>query len=213
MRVPKHAGTECFAMIVDINGFVQMVKRDDMGGAAAYTHDVLIGAVAKVEKNGGEVVAFMGDAFLSLLGSADDVFQACHDIAKDVDAQCEYISEEQQNHPELWPFARGGPSIKILIEFGHISIVNIQSDFLGQQPLLIGKCINYASRLGAAGVGNRCLLGPEAAKLIKAIGFEVEGPWEVIGKDKAEKRQYFKLPLGDVWREGDPDEMKDSYWG
>ena len=211
MKYPRNAGTKCYAMIVDINGFAKMVKKDEFGGVADYTRDVLDGVIQRVERNHGEVVAFMGDALLSLFGVADDVFFACHDIARNIDDQCEYISGEQQGHPELWPFARGGPSIKILIEFGHVDVTVIESDFLGKQALLIGECINYASRIGAAGVGNRCLLGPAAAEQL--AGYTIEGPWDVPGKGKEGKYKYYELPLGDEWREGDPDEMEETYWG
>ena len=103
-----------FAMLVDINGFTQMVAKAGGESIAQFTRDVLAGGIAAVEHNGGEVVGFMGDAFYALLFDPDNVFGCCAEIAKDLDAQGEYIS----GSPGLFSFSPGGPGLKVGIEHG-----------------------------------------------------------------------------------------------
>ena len=52
---------KAFAMIVDLNSFTRMVRADECGTAADDTRDALVGAIAAVEAEGGEVVALMGE--------------------------------------------------------------------------------------------------------------------------------------------------------
>ncbi len=205
--IPIHSGIEVFAMIVDINGYTKMVSNPDANLIAQFTRDVLIGGVEAVQKNEGEVIGFMGDAFLAILSDSEDVFKCCVSIAKDVDQQCEYIS----NNSDVFPFSPKGPSLKIGIEFGYLDISDISSNFLGSQYLFAGEAINYAARITAAQNGNRCLLGPKAFEngLNKYVRDE-DGPFKVKGKKGEKPYTYYKLDFGDIWREGDSEE---SYWG
>jgi class 3 adenylate cyclase len=129
-----------FAMIVDINGFTQMVAKAGGESIAQFTRDVLAGGIAAVEHNGGEVVGFMGDAFYALLFDPDNVFGCCAEIAKDLDAQGEYIS----GSPGLFSFSPGGPGLKVGIEHGSFDVATISSNYLNGQKLFIGSAVNYA---------------------------------------------------------------------
>lgn len=66
---------------------------------------------------------------------------------------------------EDWDYAPGGLSLKISVEFGWMSVTTIYSHQLGSQRLIISPAVNYASRIGQAGVGNRCLLGPPTVRI------------------------------------------------
>ncbi len=210
--IQKHRSFDAFAMIVDLNGYAKMVSRDQVGIVAQDTRDALVGGIAAVEENGGLVVGFMGDAFLAVVDSEHSAAMAAFSTAKALDHTCEYISDAQRDQPDNWSHMPGGPSLKILIEYGRMGVSTIQSGFLGRQFLLAGVAINYASRIGAFGKGNRCLLGPEAAKRI-GESYEVEGPHIVKGKAGERPYRCFRLPMGDIWREGKRSPGKDTFWG
>jgi class 3 adenylate cyclase len=55
---------------------------------AQYTGDVLCGAIEAIESQGGEVVAFMGDAILGIVKEGEAAVRACFLIAKQVNRQC-----------------------------------------------------------------------------------------------------------------------------
>jgi class 3 adenylate cyclase len=209
--IPEHDGRsiEAFAMLVDINGFYGMVNRNNDNLIANFTRDVLHGAIKSVESAAGEVVGFMGDAIYALLPDVDSTFTCCVSIAKDIDDQCEYISGAQSDSPDAFPYAPGGPSVKVSIEYGALSISTISSRALGLQRLFIGPSVNYAARIARAGTGNRCLFGPIAYK--KGLkGYQHDGPHQIEGKTGEGIHTYYELELGDVWRTGDSDE---TYWG
>jgi len=214
MDFPVNKSFEAFALIADINGFTKMVREgDDLVGQ--FTRDILVGGVNAVESANGEVVAFMGDAFLALLPTASHVIEACIRIATDIDAQCEYISNRQQENPELWAHAPGGPSMKIAVEFGWLETVEIESRCLGTQSLIVGEAINIASRISAAGRGNRCLIGPEAERRIRTSDFAVDldGPRTFRGKKPGGPFTYFELDLGEYWVAGPRSKRRESYLG
>lgn len=201
---------DAFAVIVDVNRYATMVKNADGDMVCQFVRDVLAGAVGAFEQADGKVVAFMGDAFLGVIGTVEEFYLACMHIAKNLDRQCEYISNAQQENPFNWPFAPGGPSLKITAEYGSIEVSQIESRFSGRHWLLAGNPINYAARIAKAGQGNRCLLGPVAARKVDAVYSGVEGPHRIRGKKGEGRFRYYRLDLGDIWREGDSDE---TYWG
>jgi hypothetical protein len=148
MKLPKIGTIEAFAVIVDINGFTPMVSRSTKGESIAqFVRDTLSGGIETVQKHGGAVVGFMGDAFLSVFDNIASVYMSCVGIAKDLDRCCEYISDHQRVFPKDWHYAKGGASLKIGIEYGWIDISTIHSNLLRQQKLLIGPPINYARGL------------------------------------------------------------------
>ncbi len=207
--IPKNGTLKAFVMIVDINEFAMMVENDS-GMIAQDTRDVLSGGVAAVEKFNGEVVGFMGDAFMAILFDPEDVFHSCVRIAKDLDRVCEYISDGQEECPDFFPYVKGGPSLKIGIEYGHFDVSTIHSRFLGEQAHIIGQATVHATRIGNAGVGNRCHIGPNAAAL---LNYHLEGPYEVKGKLHEGDFVYYELDLGDIWKAGFRGEDDKSYWG
>lgn len=205
---------EAYAIIVDLNQFTLMVSRAEQDGEsiAQFTRDALSGAISSIESAGGEVVAFMGDAVLGIVPPERDPVEACFMIAKDLDDQCEYISNAQDDSNPSWPFAPGGPSLKISVEFGVMDVSTIWSRFLGEHRLLIGSPINYAARIGSAGVGNRCVIGPSAAERAFA-SYSLDGPFSIKGKEGEPDYTYYFLQMGDIWIEGPRVPGKDTYWG
>ena len=214
MILPKNGSIEAFAMIVDINGFTPMVSGSTKSdGVAQFVRDVLSGGICIVQKHGGSITGFMGDAFLGILDNPDSVFMSCAGIAKDLDRQCEYISNKQKNYPDDWHYAKGGAGLKIAIEYGWIDISTIYSDLLGEQRLLIGPPINYANRILSGGVGNRCLVGPEALNNHGMNQWNNNGPYSVNVKSGKGKYIYWELDLGDIWKDDKIEPGEETYWG
>lgn len=211
MEIPRGGSFTGIALLVDINGFAVMVNHADTDLIAQFTSDVLVGGVGAVEDVGGEVVAFMGDAFLAVLPDVEATVQACFRIAKDLDDQCEYITNAQNKQPNFAPFAPGGPMLKITFESGWFDTARISSRFAGEQRLLVSSAINYASRIASAGAGNRCLFGPLAAPLVQQAGQTVTGPFTHTAKDGT--YDYFELDLWDSWASGTRLPGEDSYMG
>jgi len=213
MELPENTIIEAYAMIVDINGYTPMVANVKyINGIADFVRDVLVGGIVCVEKNGGSVVGFMGDAFLAILDNPEKVVTTCIGIAKDLDRLCEYITSNQEDCPDIWEFTKGGPSLKIAVEYGWIDISTISSSLLGDQRLLAGPCINYASRISNAGTGNRCHIGPAAYKN-GVNGWHCEGPFTFKGKTEEGDYDYWQLDLSDVWREGVIEPGEETFWG
>lgn len=213
MEFPKSGSIEAFAVLVDINHFSAMVRNDCEGLVAQFARDLLSGGISAIEGEGGEVVGFMGDAILGLLPNAEAFFRAAVMIAKDLDRHCEWVSDAQSEESNNWSFAPGGGSIKIMAEYGLLKVSTISSRFLGEHRLFVGNAINYASRLGKGGEGNRCLLGPEAAKRVMEAGFQLYEPQTVHGKPHEDTFEYYELDLSDIWREGPRGPDEESYWG
>ncbi|MEK7674812.1 MAG: adenylate/guanylate cyclase domain-containing protein [Verrucomicrobiota bacterium] len=213
MTIPELGTIKAFAMIVDINHFTRMVAEDDTGLIAQFVRDVLSGPIAAIESCDGEVVGYMGDAILGVLPTGDGAAFACFDIAKDLDRQCEYIFNHQEDFPQDWAFAPGGPSIKIAIEYGSLDVSTISSRFLGTHRLLIGDAINYASRITSGGVGNRCHIGPIAAAMAPFSGYTLHGPRSVRGKAREGVYTYYELDLSDIWVEGRRKKGKETFLG
>lgn len=209
-HLPTTGLFEAFAIIADINGFTGMVAEGDRNLIADFVRDVLVGSIHAIEEAGGEVVGFMGDAVLGVLPDAESAAQACFVIAKDLDGQCAYITNAQKENPDNWGFAPGGPSLKIGIEHGWLSVSEIESRALGTQRLIIGSAINHAARILAAGNGNRCLIGPSAAEH-GLSNYELAGPYSVSGKNGEPDYEYFQLDLGSIWIEGESEEGF-SHW-
>jgi len=214
LPLPKIGHIEAFAMIVDLNGFTPMVEKAVCANdsIAQFTRDALAGAIFEIEAQGGEVVAFMGDAILGILPDGDSAVGACFGIAKDLDRLGEYISGSQSDCKDMWAFAPGGPSLKISIEYGRMDVSTIGSRLLGAHRLLIGSPINYAARICKAGKGNRCIIGPEAAK--KGFSqYTLDGPHKVDGKRGESKYEHYFFDMGDIWIEGPRRRGKETYWG
>lgn len=206
IQISNNKSIDVFAMIVDINSYAKIVLKSDGHLIAQFIRDILIGGVNAIQKCGGEVAGFMGDAFFAILSDPDEVFRCCALIAKDVNNICEFIS----SNSEAFPYSPTGISLKIGIEYGSLDVSTISSNFLGEQKLFTGEAINYAARITAAGKGNRCLIGKNAYEkgLSKYIP-SGSGPYKVKGKPGEPIYQYYKLDLGDIWIENGS--SKNSY--
>ena len=214
LPIPQIGHIEAFAMIVDLNGFTPMVEKAECANdsIAQFTRDALAGAIFEIEAEGGEVVGFMGDAILGILPDGDSAAKACFGIAKDTDRLCEWISNCQAECKGGWEYAPGGPSLKISVEYGWMDVSTIDCRLLGEHRLLIGNPINYAARICEAGVGNRCIIGPAAAKL----GFSqytLDGPHTVPGKPGELDYPYYFFDLGHIWIDGPREPGKETFWG
>ena len=157
----------------------------------------------------------MGDAFLGILPTAESTVLACFAVAHALDQQCEWISNIQDKHKDSWSCSPGGPSLKIAVEFGRLDASTIYSRKLGRQPFLIGDAINYAARIIKAPIkGNRCVVGPVAAKTGFAE-YNLGGPHNLTGRPKPgePKYEYYRFPMSDVWRESQRKRCDSSYWG
>jgi hypothetical protein len=102
----------------------------------------------------------------------------------------------------------GGFKLKIGVEYGLLDVSEISSNYLGNQPLITGPAVIYANRITAARKGNRCLVGPIAAKKLSQC--PLEGPFTIKAKKGEKPYAYYELVLDDIWRTG---KGKETYWG
>lgn len=200
-----------FAICVDVNHFTKLVSTWTDGTIAQMTRDILTGSIAGIENEGGEVFGLAGDAIVGVLPDADATYVACCRIAKDLNAQCEYISNAQTNPPHVWPELPGGPGLKIGVEYGTMYTSTIHTRFLGTQPLIVGHAINVAFRITNALWGNRCIVGPQAMKM-GLDNYPYSGPMSIAGKEGEPNFEFFHLDMSDVWIEGDRDKKGNGYW-
>lgn len=196
--IKTNKAIEAFAVIVDINQFTAIVHLAENNGfpVAQFIRDILSGSINAVQKHEGLVVGFMGDAFLAIMKTADQVMKSCIRIADEIDKVNEYLSSDQ----EIWPITKKGLKIKIGIEYGQLDISDIHSSFLGTQKLFIGTPVNYASRITSGGnkKNNRCLIGPKAL----AAGLNAwspDGPYKLKGKKGEGEYEYYNLDLDNTW--------------
>ena len=211
LKIPKSGSINAFAMVIDINHFAGMVRRAETSpdSIAQFTREVLSGAIMEVEAHGGHVVGFMGDAILGLIEDGEAAVKTCFSIARDVDRQCEYVSLEQNDCKGIWQYAPGGASLKIAIEYGRMDVSTISSRYLGVHKLFVGNAVVYATRISRAGRGNRCVVGPLAARTFKEYG--LDGPYSVAGKPGEPRYKYYRFDMSEIWREGP--KRKETYWG
>jgi class 3 adenylate cyclase len=202
MELPRQGFIEAYAMIVDINGFTSIVDKSLGHNIAQHIRDVLNGGIDSVESNNGQVIGFMGDAFFAVLPKTSDVLNCCEQIAKAVASQSTSISKDPKSTPIYWPYTPNGPSLKVSVEYGWMDVSTIGSRAIGEQRLMIGPPINYANRIGSAGEGNRCLIGPNAAQLIGVDREDLIGPFKVEGKKGEGIYTYYRLDLSHLWNEG-----------
>jgi class 3 adenylate cyclase len=211
--IPEHGTIQAFAIIVDINGFTQMVAKAENNSVAQFVSEALLGPVEAIEHQDGEVVAFMRDAILGIVPAHSDIAAVCFDIAIRLNRQCDYITSSQRGWPDNWAFAPGGLSMKIGVEFGTLDCSTIYSRFLGKRPHLVGTAINHASRIIAAGVGNRCHIGPVAASMNPFTQYRIGYPLKAQGKgsDKNGPYIYHEFYLGQLWVEGRRGNGEETY--
>ena len=203
MRIAEHCRQGVFVVIVDINQFTKMVVLSENSdeSIAQFVKDTLHDAIAEIEKAGGEVVAFMGDAVLGVLLDGPSAVEACFGIARASNRRSEYLSHLQAEDPDAWEFAPGGTTLKIAVEYGALDLSTISSRFHGEHDLLIGMAVNYAARISAAGEGNRCVVGPKAARLA-FHRYPLEGPFAIEGKRGEGVYEYYVFSMDDAWVEG-----------
>jgi class 3 adenylate cyclase len=206
ISITKDRTLEAFAIVVDINDFGQTVTSAEDGSTkgadiADFTRDALEHVIRAIEENEGEVAAVMGDAVFGILPEGAPILSACVEIAVAVNRESEHISEHRVISPADWAYSPGGVSLKICVEFGKMRVTSIKTRYLGVQPLFVGSAINYASRIGAAGEGNRCLLGPAAVGSPEFSSKLLCGPRHVPGKRGEPDLEYYELSLKDRWQE------------
>lgn len=191
--LPESGTFSAYAMIVDINGFGKLAF-SDFQGIAQFTSDLLIGGIYRVEKNGGQVVGFMGDAFYAILHDPEKVYTCCTDIAKDMASQYEEFASSNDS----FPFSPKNIGLKIGVEYGVLDTGRIYSRFLDEHIIFTGRPVTYAARILVAGKGNRCLIGPEAYQ--QGLKKWIKGrPRFIKGKEGETGYKYYSLDLDDVW--------------
>lgn len=207
MQIPKDSNFPAFSMIVDINGFTNLVSRHELGvGVAQYVRDILAGSIHAIESAGGSVIGVMGDAVFGILPDAESAVLACIGAAKDLDRMCAYLDGTDYLRSVPAP-----PTLKIGVEYGTLSNSTIGTEALGRMPFCIGAATNYVSRIIAPGVGNRCHVGPAAYEAGMKDWMSGATPMSVEGKQGEPSYTYYKFDLGDTWVEG-PQENGEFYW-
>lgn len=205
-----------YAVIVDINNFASMVREAVSGCSrgeliAQFTSETLKGAISAIEDHEGHIVSVMGDAILGIVSKGQHIFKICAAIASTVNRACRHVSDRQRAFPSDWHYAPGGISLKICIEFGWMDVSTVTTRQSGEQKILIGPAINHASRIGQAGAGNRCLIGPAAARMKDFASHPMRGPFYIAGKDDEGDYGYYEVNLSHLWREGGCDDGRTTY--
>ena len=72
----------------------------------------------------------------------------------------------------------------------------------GADRMLVGPAINHASRIGRAGTGNRCLVGPVAAGMPGFSKKSLRGPLRLEGNDSGSGYTFYEVEMADFWLEG-----------
>jgi class 3 adenylate cyclase len=199
IAIPTVGSFQSFSMIVDINGFAEIVRHAPAVWIARCIRDVLSACVDCIEDAGGEVVEVMGDAILGMLPDSRSTANACFAIARDLNER----NGRQANGDGLAYRPYRMPSLKIGVEYGTLNVYELSSRVLGRHPLIIGEPINHASRILSAGSGNRCLIGPRARE--RGFGeYSLGGPFTIRGKLGEPDYDYFQLDLSGVWHEDVP---------
>lgn len=193
-KIGEQRSLECVALVVDINGSEKIIAANEEQLMAQFFRDLLHGSIRAVEQVGGSIVSFTGDGFVSVLPSEEAAGMACFGIARDMRKTREYLAS---GGPQVWPALKHGIGLKIGIERGYLSVSTISSDFLGDQPYLVGPPTVYATRIMGFGEGDRCLVGPKAA-----------ANWPYMGLSEAFKGRikhqrisytYHHFDLGEFW--------------
>jgi len=198
MEIPQHPNFPAFSMIVDVNSFTALVAQNELGaGVAQFVRDILVGPIAVVEREGGSVIGVNGDAIFAILPDAESTFLACAGIAKDLNKMCSYLADTDYITSIPAP-----PSLKIGVEYGVLDNSTITTKALSEIPFCIGPATNYAARIIAAGVGNRCHIGPAAYDAGMDAWLSGQTILEVAGKRGEPAYAYYELDLGDIWIEG-----------
>jgi class 3 adenylate cyclase len=195
--IEKQHYIEGVALVVDINGSEKLIGAGEDGLAAQFFRDLLCGGIHAIEEHGGSVIAYTGDGFQAILPDEEAAAHASWDIARDLRKTREYLEHTRGDEPTTWPQLDIGVGLKIAMERGILEVSTISSDFLGDQPFLVGHPTVYASRLLAFGKGDRCLIGPIAAANWKYAG--LEGPFIGKGKHQGSKYEYYLYNLDDLW--------------
>lgn len=207
MEIPQHLKFPAFSMIVDVNSFTVLVAQNELGtGVAQFVRDILVGPIAVVEREGGSVIGVNGDAIFAILPDAESTFLACAGIAKDLNKMCSYLADTDYIIGIPAP-----PSLKIGVEYGVLDNSTIATKALGKIPFCIGPATNYAARIIAAGVGNRCHIGPAAYDAGMDAWLSGQKILEVAGKRGEPAYSYYELDLGDIWIEGQRNDGE-YYW-
>lgn len=216
LRISENRILRGFAILVDINGFVKMVTKAVDGPShgefiAQFVRDILEHAVEAIEKSDGEIVGIMGDAVLGVLPAGGPICDVCEGIAAALNRVCKDISEHQAVSPQDWEYSPGGPSLKICIELGSMRVTALRTRHLGTFQMLVSPAINHASRIGRAGTGNRCLIGPVAAGMPQFSEKSLRGPLRIKEDDGKSEYVYYESSLANLWLEGAREDEQISY--
>jgi class 3 adenylate cyclase len=190
---------ECVALVLDLNHSEKLVGLDDNNDVGQFIRDVIVGWIDPIEESGGSVINFTGDGMVAVLPDEESAGMACFGIARDLRKTREHLESSREGHPEVFGVMEAGLGMKIAIERGILEVNSIKAAFLGKQYLLVGPPTIYATRLLSFGRGDRCLIGPNAAK--KWPYGPLEGPFVQRGK-RGREYEYYKFDLEDSWAEG-----------
>lgn len=77
--------------------------------------------------------------------------------------------------------------------------------------MLVGPAVNHARRIGSAGTGNRCLVGPVAAGRPEFSTKSLRGPLRLEEKDSRLGYIFYELDLAKFWLEATRKKGRASY--
>jgi class 3 adenylate cyclase len=187
----------CVALVVDVNGSELMFNSWHANLVGQFVRDILVGSIRAIELAGGSILSFTGDGLIAALTDEDKAAEACWGIAHDFRKLNEYLMQKGNDGVSLWPFMHDDFGLKIALERGVLEVNTVHTDFLGEQPFIVGEASIYASRMLSFGKGNRCLIGPRAAA--RWNYGELEGPFKDKGKHEGIEYEYYLYDMSDIW--------------
>ncbi len=165
-------------LMSDLRGFTGLAERYAPGDFVELLNAYLGRMADVVNRHGGSVNEFIGDAVLALFGAREgDLHDPVRAAACAADMQQE-LARFNDEHPEHVDLQMG-----VGLATGEVVVGNIGSERRLKFGV-VGEAVNLASRVESFTVGGEVLLAHETFELVRG-SVEAEGPQEVAVKGRS----------------------------
>ncbi len=179
------------AVFCDLSGSTALAERVDAEAVFGLMRSYFESAQAALERHGGSVEKFIGDAVVGLFGvpeaHEDDALRACR-AALEIQERVRVLNEELE--------ARYGTriAVRIGVNTGEVVTgeVGSRSMFAGGDSVVLGDAMNVAARLEQAAGPGEVLIGEPTFRLVRDAA-EVEPREAVEAKGKSEPVAAYRL--------------------
>jgi class 3 adenylate cyclase/tetratricopeptide (TPR) repeat protein len=179
------------AVFCDLSGSTALAERVDAEAVFGLMRSYFEASQAALERHGGSVEKFIGDAVVGLFGvpeaHEDDALRACR-AALEIQERVGVLNEELE--------ARYGTriAVRIGVNTGEVVTgeVGSRSMFAGADSVVLGDAMNVAARLEQAASPGEVLIGEPTFRLVRDAA-EVEPREPVEAKGKSEPVAAYRL--------------------